>query len=81
MKKNAALREFKKLKSQINQIEEIAHHSKVGALIEQETSIRKKIRLLKEMENGYNRVEKTFQWIIECFSSHATIRTVRYTAV
>lgn len=51
MKKNAALREFKKLKSQINQIEEIAHHSKVGALIEQETSIRKKIRLLKEMEN------------------------------
>ena len=51
MKKNAALREFKKLKSQINQIEEIVHHSKVGALIEQETSIRKKIRLLKEMEN------------------------------
>lgn len=50
MKKNAALREFKKLKSQINQIEEIVHHSKVGALIEQETSIRKKIRLLKEME-------------------------------
>ena len=50
MKKNAALREFKKLKSQINQIEEIVHHSKVGALIEQETSIRKKIRLLKDME-------------------------------
>ncbi len=50
MKKNAALREFKKLKSQINQIEEIVHHSKVGALIEQESSIRKKIRLLKEME-------------------------------
>lgn len=50
MKKNAALREFKKLKSQINQIEEIVHHSKVGALIEEETSIRKKIRLLKEME-------------------------------
>ena len=50
MKKNAAIREFKKLKSQINQIEEIVHHSKVGALIEQETSIRKKIRLLKEME-------------------------------
>ncbi len=42
MKKNAALREFKKLKSQINQIEEIVHHSKIGALVEQETSIRKK---------------------------------------
>lgn len=37
MKKNAALREFKKLKSQINQIEEIVHHSKIGALVEQET--------------------------------------------
>lgn len=58
MKKNAALREFKKLKSQINQIEEIVHHSKVGALIEQETSIRKKIRLLKEMEKeGFKEYE------------------------
>ena len=51
MKKNAMQREFKKLKSQINQIEEIAHNSKVGALIEQESSLRKKIRQLKEMEN------------------------------
>ena len=58
MKKNAALREFKKLKSQINQIEKIVHHSKVGALIEQETSIRKKIRLLKEMEKeGFKEYE------------------------
>ena len=58
MKKNAALREFKKLKSQISQIEEIVHHSKVGALIEQETSIRKKIRLLKEMEKeGFKEYE------------------------
>lgn len=44
-------RDFKKLKSQINQIEEIAHNSKVGALIEQESSLRKKIRQLKDMEN------------------------------
>ena len=58
MKKNAALREFKKLKSQINQIEEIVHHSKVGALIEQETSIRKKLKLLKEMEKeGFKEYE------------------------
>ena len=58
MKKNAALREFKKLKSQINQIEEIVHHSKVGALIEQETSIRKKIRVLKEIEKeGFKEYE------------------------
>lgn len=51
MKKNAMQREFKKLKSQIGQIEEIAHNSKVGALIEQESSLRKKIRQLKEMES------------------------------
>ncbi|GAA0085754.1 helicase-related protein [Clostridium sp. CTA-7] len=51
MKKNAMQRDFKKLKSQINQIEEIAHNSKVGALIEQESSLRKKIRQLKDMEN------------------------------
>jgi ATP-dependent RNA helicase SUPV3L1/SUV3 len=44
-------RDFKKLKSQINQIEEIAHNSKAGALIEQESSLRKKIRQLKDMEN------------------------------
>ncbi|MDD6794757.1 MAG: helicase-related protein [Clostridiaceae bacterium] len=50
MKKNAAQREFKKLKTQINQIEEIAHHSKGGALHEQESTIRKKILLLIEME-------------------------------
>lgn len=50
MKKNAAQREFKKLKSQINQIEEIAHNSKGGALMEHESTIRKKILLLMEME-------------------------------
>ncbi len=55
MKKNAMQREFKKLKSQINQIEEIAHNSKVGALIEQESSLRKKIRQLKEKKNAMQR--------------------------
>lgn len=69
MKKNAALREFKKLKSQINQIEEIAHNSKIGALTEQETSIRKKIRLLKEMENEgfkeYDTVCERYEELLE----------------
>ena len=50
MSKNAAQREFKKIKSQINQIEEIAYHSKPGVLIEHESAIRKKLRQLKEME-------------------------------
>lgn len=69
MKKNAALREFKKLKSQISQIEEIAHNSKIGALTEQETSIRKKIRLLKEMENEgfkeYDAVCERYEELLE----------------
>ncbi|GAB6167847.1 hypothetical protein JCM1393_03070 [Clostridium carnis] len=42
MKKNTFQRDFKKLKSQINQIEEIVHNSKAGALIEHESSVRKK---------------------------------------
>lgn len=69
MKKNAAIREFKKLKSQINQIEEIVHHSKVGALIEHESAIRKKIRLLKEMEKEgfkeYDFVCERYEEILE----------------
>lgn len=71
MKKNTMQREFKKLKSQINQIDEIAKNSKVGALIEQETSLRKKILLLKEMENKgfkdykevYDRYEELLEYI------------------
>ena len=51
MKNNAAQRDFKKYKSQINQIEEIVEHSKPGALIEHESSIRKKLKKLKELED------------------------------
>ncbi|WP_143317301.1 helicase-related protein [Clostridium sp. HBUAS56017] len=61
MKRNAAQREFKKLKSQINQIEEIAHHSKGGALHEHESAVRKKILLLMEMEkDGFKEYEEVF---------------------
>ncbi len=49
MKKNSMQREFKKLKGQINQIEEIVENSKPGALLEHESTIRKKIRELKDM--------------------------------
>jgi len=37
MGNNAAIREFKKYKSQIHQMKEVAEHSKPGALIEQES--------------------------------------------
>lgn len=69
MKKNAALREFKKYKSQINQIEEIVEHSKVGALLEHESSIRKKLRHLREFENqglkDYDEVVERFEELLE----------------
>ncbi len=72
MKKNAAQREFKKYKSQINQIEEIVEHSKPGALIEHESSIRKKLRHLKEFENqglkGFNEVYEKYEELLEYVS-------------
>lgn len=72
MKKNAMQREFKKLKSQINQIEEIAHSSKVGALIEQESSLRKKTRQLQEMENeglkDFSAINERYEELLEYVS-------------
>jgi len=72
LKKNAMQREFKKLKSQINQIEEIAHNSKVGALIEQESSLRKKIRQLKDMENegfkDFSSINERYEELLEYIS-------------
>lgn len=66
MKKSGKQRDFKKLKSQINHIEEIVYHSKPGALIEQETAIRKKIRQLKEMENeGFKDYKNTYDSYLE----------------
>lgn len=69
MKNNAAQREFKKYKSQINQIEEIVEHSKPGALLEHESSIRKKLKHLKELENqslkGYKGVYERYEELLE----------------
>lgn len=44
-------RDFKKLKGQINQIEEIVYNSKPGVLLEHESTVRKKIRELQFMSN------------------------------
>ena len=72
MKKNALQREFKKLKSQINHIKEIAYNSKVGALIEQESALRKKLRLLKDMENegfkDFSSVKEEYEELLEYVS-------------
>lgn len=72
MKKNASQREFKKLKNQINQIEEIAHHSKGGALIEHESTVRKKILLLMGMKNDgfkeYKELLERYEELLEYIS-------------
>ncbi|MCM0648547.1 RNA helicase [Clostridium swellfunianum] len=52
MKKGAAERNFRKLKNQVKQINEIVHHSKIHALWEHEAAVRKKIKELKEYEKA-----------------------------
>ena len=72
MGNNAAIREFKKYKSQIHQMKEVAEHSKPGALIEQESSIRKKIKKLKEFEKtglkDFNEVYEEYKELLEYVS-------------
>ncbi|SKA72934.1 ATP-dependent RNA helicase SUPV3L1/SUV3 [Clostridium sp. USBA 49] len=51
MKKGAAERNFRKLKNQIIQINEIVHHTKTKSLWEHEASVRKKLKELKEYED------------------------------
>lgn len=69
---NAALRELKKYKNSINHIKEIIEHSKPGSLIEQESSIRKKIKKLKEFEKfefkDYEYVVEEYKDILENIS-------------
>ena len=65
MKKNAAQREFKKLKNQINQISEIVKNSKGNALHEHESTIRKKILLLMEIEKEGYEGSKDFKELLE----------------
>ncbi|MBC8060656.1 MAG: RNA helicase [Clostridiaceae bacterium] len=50
MKKTALERDFKKIKSQFNQIQEIAKHTKGNALWEHEAAVRKKLNALKELQ-------------------------------
>lgn len=52
MKRGAVERNFRKIKNQISQIEEIVKHTKTNALWEHEAAVRKKIRHLKEFEDA-----------------------------
>lgn len=72
MNKNAAQREFKKLKNQIKQIEEITKHSKGGALLENESIVRKKILMLDDMKNegfkDYKELRERYEELLEFIS-------------
>lgn len=72
MKKGAVERNFKKMKNQIHQIDEIARHTRIGALWEQEASVRKKIKTLREFKNegfkDYKRVYDSYLEILEYMS-------------
>lgn len=69
MKANVAQREFKKLKSQIKQIELLTHTTKGNALLDHETTVRKKILLLQEMNDmglkGHDEVVEKYEELLE----------------
>ena len=69
MKGNAEQREFKKLKNQIKQIEEIVHNSKGNALFEHEATIREKLIQLKSMKKetfkDFNNIYERYESLLE----------------
>lgn len=52
MKRGAVERNFRKLKNQLSQIEEIVRHTKTKALWEHEAALRKKLKELREYEDA-----------------------------
>jgi ATP-dependent RNA helicase SUPV3L1/SUV3 len=72
MKKGALERNFKKIKSQFSQIQEIVKHTKPNALWEHEASIRKKLKELREIKKEnfkeYKRVYENYSELLEYIS-------------
>ena len=72
MKRGAVERNFRKLKNQLSQIQEIVRHTKTKSLWEHEVSIRKKIKELKEYEssnlNDYKSVYNSYVELLEYIS-------------
>ncbi len=68
MKKNVADREFRKLKGQIAQIDDIIKHTKTNALWEHEASLRKKIKSLNQLQNkGINGFSQVYNRYLDAF--------------
>ena len=72
MKKGAIERNFKKVKSQFAQIQEIAKHTKPNALWEHEAAVRKKLKELKEFKKenfkDYKRVYENYSELLKYIS-------------
>lgn len=72
MKRGAIERNFRKLKNQLPQIDEIVRHTKISALWEHEAAIRKKLKELKEYESAdlkdYTYVYESYAEILEYIS-------------
>ncbi len=72
MKKGALDRNFKKVKSQFAQIQEIVKHTKSNALWEHEAAVRKKLKELKEFKKenfkDYKRVYENYSELLEYIS-------------
>ena len=72
MKKGAIERNFKKVKSQFAQIQEIVKHTKSNALWEHEASVRKKLKELKEFKSEnfkeYKRVYENYSELLKYIS-------------
>ncbi len=73
MKKGAVDRNFKKIKSQFAQIQEIVKHTKPNALWEHEATIRKKLKELREFKKenlkDYKRVYENYSELLEYTST------------
>lgn len=73
MKKGAIERNFKKVKGQFAQIQEIAVHTKPNALWEHEAAVRKKLKELKEFKKenfkDYKRVYENYSELLEYIST------------
>ncbi|ERI89858.1 helicase protein [Clostridiales bacterium oral taxon 876 str. F0540] len=72
MKRGAVERNFRKLKNQLSQIEEIVRHTKTKALWEHEAALRKKLKELREYEDAqlkdYKAVYNSYLELLEYVS-------------
>jgi len=72
MKKGVLERNFKKIKNQFTQIQEIVKHTKSNALWEHESAVRKKLKELKEFKGenfkDYKRVYENYSQLLEYIS-------------